>query len=189
MSIRRWRIPHTPKARNESEPEAGHQKRAFPLKIISIFGWSPMQFLDDIINAVSSAQLTWPNLFLALAFFGTGLLGLMRLLFDSAIKEGVKARFERELAVHENTLDLQKQQALKDFGLFAEKRHELNIAVYTSLRTAYRSVNKAKRAAYVMFDTTMLDAPDFDQFPHVNGNSIAGKKISRPATCDSARSC
>jgi hypothetical protein len=66
-------------------------------------------------------QITWTKIGLLVVGVGAACAGLVRLLLESTIKEGVKTAFEHELEDHKAAVDLMKQEALKDFGLFAEK--------------------------------------------------------------------
>jgi uncharacterized membrane-anchored protein YhcB (DUF1043 family) len=98
-------------------------------------------YTDFPITVVFAASVSWTSLTGVLAGLIAGLGVLAKLFMDAAIKEGVKAQFDRQLESRKAALDLQKQQALKDFGLFADKKHQANTVVYSALRSAYRSVN------------------------------------------------
>ncbi|MGX1320764.1 thioredoxin-like negative regulator of GroEL [Bradyrhizobium sp. USDA 377] len=115
-----------------------------------------LRFLSELFTG----PLTLAKLIPTAAILIIALVAVLRLILEGTIK----AKFDRELEQAKAMLDLQKQQLLKDFGLFAEKRHELNRDVYVKLRTAYRSVNKAVRAAFSPADTTMLTPTDLDEF-------------------------
>jgi uncharacterized membrane-anchored protein YhcB (DUF1043 family) len=109
-------------------------------------------------------MITWPGLTAVLLGLVTGLAVIAKLLLDTAIKEGVKAQFDRQLESHKAALDLQKQQALKDFGLFADKKHQVNTAVYSALRSAYRSVNKLVLGWLQVVKTDVFTATELDEF-------------------------
>jgi hypothetical protein len=96
----------------------------------------------------------------AVLAFITALFLVPRLFVEGA----VKSRFDRELERLKTVLDLQKQQTLKDFGLFAERKHELNREVYAKLRTAYRSLNKAIRGAVTHHDVSLLTPSQLEEF-------------------------
>lgn len=91
-------------------------------------------------------------------------LGLFKLLLHESIKEGVKAQFDKQLEAHKSELDLQKQRLLKDFGLFAEKRHTVNTEVYVALRAASASVESAIRGGGGVVATEEFNSVEFDDF-------------------------
>jgi tetratricopeptide (TPR) repeat protein len=119
--------------------------------------------------------ITWPSLVTVLVAFLVALWGIAKLFFQTAIKEGVKSEFDRRLESHKVALDLQKQQVLKDFGLFADKRHEVNTAVYSALRSAYRSVNRT-HGLHQEVGTELFTAVELDEFLNSLGASLDLRK-------------
>ncbi|QAU47221.1 tetratricopeptide repeat protein [Bradyrhizobium guangzhouense] len=116
--------------------------------------------LIDILIRESAGPLDVSKVLLA----GTLLIAGFYALFRFFIEARIKATFDRELERTKALLDLQKQQLMKDFGLFAERKHELNREVYIQLRAAYRSLNKAIRAAYEHVDTNVLSPTGLDEY-------------------------
>jgi tetratricopeptide (TPR) repeat protein len=112
---------------------------------------------------MNSPHVTWTNILLLIAGTGAACFGLIKLFFETTITERVKSAFAGELEEHKAALDLLKQRALKDFGLFAEKKHEVNTSVYSALRSTYKAVNIAKRGGFSPIRVELLTADDFEQ--------------------------
>jgi hypothetical protein len=63
--------------------------------------------------------------------------GFLRLFVESYINEHVKSTFDQAIEKHEAVLDLLKLKALKDFGLFVEKRPEFESLRRDQLKMRY----------------------------------------------------
>jgi len=106
----------------------------------------------------------WATVALQIAAAGAVCAGFLRLFVESYIKERVKSTFDQAIERHKAALDLLKQKALKDFGLFAEKKHDVNTAVYSALRNAYKTISSAHLEWQSPIQVELLTSGDFEEF-------------------------
>jgi tetratricopeptide (TPR) repeat protein len=99
-----------------------------------------------------------------LTAFAAAVWGWIKLFVETTIKERVELEFDQKLELHKADLDREKQKAIKTFGLFSEKKYEINTKIYTTLRTAYQSVNTITRGMRSPIDTTLFSNLELDQF-------------------------
>lgn len=120
--------------------------------------------------------IDWPQLLVVLAAFAAAVWAWIKLFVETAIKERIKSSFDHELEKHKTALDREKQMAIKTFGLFADKKYDTNAQVYTTLRTAYHTINTLALGGRSPIDTTLFNADEVDQFLASAGAELQDRK-------------
>jgi tetratricopeptide (TPR) repeat protein len=137
---------------------------------------SMIDWFNGRLHDILVAQLTWGQLFAALTIVVGVIWGWVQLWVSTRIKEKVKHDFSEELESLKANLDREKQQALKTFGLFSEKKYELNAQVYTALRTAYHSVNTSILGLHRPTSTKFFSSTELDDYLASIGADLQTRK-------------